>query len=475
MFLFLIPFVNDAQERGIRCPIDSTKWLTLIHGVGISDTGLVLSTGLTYEATDSETEQDGCRGYTVLYSDSAQQFYVVEDYWDIKAETSVRRFVSWVDLKKIRTLEIDVYMVSEFPLKTIDLSKLDFAKNLKSLPNLENILVKDGQGTFQPISLNFSKWAIYKELVKQNSLLSFREHFVFAYAIDLNTHTDLQPFTSLKLLELPYNINEKLSNFQQLETVIIPDVSTFFTHSLATLPNLKSIYGLGYKKPSYSSDVFFANILSIKDTSHILHLVDNELHRLLIESQKINGFYALNRNQLSGRLELVSGEFDSLKTIAYGEIKEGKTIGVWKLRRLNGYSSDFYFYDYNNQQQVRFPENGVWNYYYPNGILAIQGTFKKAKKHGVWKFYDITGKLQDTKTFKKDQAHGLFVNNSWPDEESFSVDARSTYYLDNSDYYYFKDDVLYHKSKFGFESSKESKRIHRKMKYYRKQLDIVKL
>jgi len=60
----------------------------------------------------------------------------------------------------------------------------------------------------------------------------------------------------------------------------------------------------------------------------------------------------------------------------------GGRVGLWKNRFVTGEKSSEGMYGKTGK------EEGDWYYYYPEGTLSVQGSFKEGSKHGVWKIYN---------------------------------------------------------------------------------------
>uniref|UniRef100_A0A7V3E6Z9 MORN repeat protein n=1 Tax=Ignavibacterium album TaxID=591197 RepID=A0A7V3E6Z9_9BACT len=74
---------------------------------------------------------------------------------------------------------------------------------------------------------------------------------------------------------------------------------------------------------------------------------------------------------------------------------DGKKYGDFKVSNLKGVVEI-------NGVMNNNKNEGVWNYFYPNGKLESQGTFFNDEANGIWKWYFPDGKLK---------AQGYFENN----------------------------------------------------------------
>ena len=54
-------------------------------------------------------------------------------------------------------------------------------------------------------------------------------------------------------------------------------------------------------------------------------------------------------------------------------------------------------------------QEGVWEYYWANGLLGEKGTYKDGKQDGIWKSYDENGQLAVKGTYKNDKLHGVMI------------------------------------------------------------------
>jgi antitoxin component YwqK of YwqJK toxin-antitoxin module len=73
-------------------------------------------------------------------------------------------------------------------------------------------------------------------------------------------------------------------------------------------------------------------------------------------------------------------------------------------------------------------QEGVWEYYWTNGLLGEKGTYKDGKQDGIWKSYDENGQLAVKGTYKNDKLHGLMIryhkNGQLYQEGTFSNNKR---------------------------------------------------
>lgn len=470
ILLCTFPFLASSQEQFNSCEIDSAKGLNL-HIIAwypsennrTTNDEIMSYMLLNYIEEDERQIDYNCSGrYLINYSDSAQRYYAYYPSWDEKSDSSYEKFIAYLDLSQVKTLEISVANDNEFAKKKMDLSLIDPIRNLKELTKLESISISDGPNYPMPVEVNLAKWSCYESLVKGNTLTGFSLNQ--AYVSDYAVHEDLKAIHSLRKLELPYYTNNGLAELVQLESIKMPDASAFFAHSLAKVPNLKSIYNSGYNVNSYACDVFFANLISIEDTSNQLHNFHLKLTEVVAKNCAVDGFYFLCYNEKT-HFTFVSDESDSAGCIASGEIRNGVPTGVWNfhVNRYGHFTKTGYPYDYTFKDPVYFPENGNWAYYYPNCVLAIEGRFQNGLKEGEWKFYDLNGKLSDTKHFRADEAEGLFITNSIPPYHNWFTADRLTYYLNNREYYFMREGALHYKGENGFESSDESETVYNKL------------
>jgi len=89
-----------------------------------------------------------------------------------------------------------------------------------------------------------------------------------------------------------------------------------------------------------------------------------------------------------------------------------------------------HFYSNNNKIQGVGNKNaqgeniGYWNFYYPNGILRSEGTFKSNKRDGVWKYYKANGIVSGTENYIDGLVEGAvesyYVNGSISSKRNFS-------------------------------------------------------
>jgi ABC-type antimicrobial peptide transport system permease subunit len=195
-------------------------------------------------------------------------------------------------------------------------------------------------------------------------------------------------------------------------------------------------FNVTHSNVNYASFTFFLN--NIKDTylNHPVFYLDSLLKNYLPEKLKEGEVYILGSEIMDAdvryRANQVFGIYKSNDTIVRGNITNGKMTGVWQYNFFNdiiGSRINFY-YDREKKGIASFPENGIWEYHYPNGNVAIEGNFLHGKKEGIWKFYDLSGKLASIKEYKKDEPHGLFI-----DYKLFENDfERRRYYLNKFEY-----------------------------------------
>ena len=48
-------------------------------------------------------------------------------------------------------------------------------------------------------------------------------------------------------------------------------------------------------------------------------------------------------------------------------------------------------------------EDGPWKFYYDNGQLRYEGTYKNGKRDGPYKYYNENGQLQEEGNYKDDE------------------------------------------------------------------------
>ena len=93
------------------------------------------------------------------------------------------------------------------------------------------------------------------------------------------------------------------------------------------------------------------------------------------------------------------GEFnvfsESGKKLISGAIKKNKNEGLWQYFYPDGpIESEGYF----KNDAV----NGDWYWYYPSGKLKATGNYIDGKKNGKWTVYDEYGKVLSEKVFRND-------------------------------------------------------------------------
>ena len=54
-------------------------------------------------------------------------------------------------------------------------------------------------------------------------------------------------------------------------------------------------------------------------------------------------------------------------------------------------------------------QEGIWKYYWTNGLLGEKGTYKDGKQEGIWKSYDENGQLAVKGTYKNHKLHGIMI------------------------------------------------------------------
>lgn len=75
-------------------------------------------------------------------------------------------------------------------------------------------------------------------------------------------------------------------------------------------------------------------------------------------------------------------------------------IGIVKTYFPNGKVSTITEY-------VNYTEHGKFSRFYPNGVLAIEGTQERGSAQGVWKYYTIFGKIETEVEYERGEKNGI--------------------------------------------------------------------
>lgn len=404
--LVILSFTLSAQQI-LYCPVNSTTDLELEIGIidhySNNDSITILNT-----VKQLKGDED-CSSYYFDLKTYAVKIYTMKPY-DYSAQDPVIEYEidSFIcDLDKIKSLKIAVYGVPGKPTK-LNLNEIDFTGNLR-LPQLEKLKIYT---LGNQISFNFSKWNIFKEIIESQTL---KELTVEGHIVNKNWFDSFFQLKNLTKINVPEHLSVELKELpNNLRELNFPNLYYLFSHSITELSNLNempSVHRGNLRASDYYPEItFIGNALSPNIKEHPYYEINKHL------SEKLQ-----NDSTFSGKMELYYSEvypsqFDSIYsndyTIALGQVKEGKPIGVWKykIHRFQAFPpTSWYFYNYSsNNLNKTFSQNGNWTYYYPDSTVAISGKLENNLKEGKWKFYNPDGILVSVKSYEKGKPQGLF-------------------------------------------------------------------
>lgn len=297
------------------------------------------------------------------------------------------------------------------PLQGLDLATFPAVQNFP-ISNLEALTI-DLEEFYCPTAIHFSQWNQYPSWAQANTLESFEIQRDFMPQFDF---CDLSPFTNLKQLVIPADINTRLLDFPHLERVTMTNPLFGFAHNLLKLDGLKQFQSIDcYYRSQYENlhaeRAFFTDATLPRKEMTISSLKYNKTN---------NPFVALVQKALevfpqsfpeNGEVLLFENDFpeytegsDFNDTLLHGQIKNGKLVGIWTAKfnfQEEIKDSELFYFDF-DRRAPKTKKNGTWKYFYPNGQLAIEGQFKKNLKQEEWKFYRNDGVLRTQRRFEND-------------------------------------------------------------------------
>ncbi len=261
--------------------------------------------------------------------------------------------------------------------------------------------------------VDIKKWPNYSQLLNSKILKEFK---ITGYSRESlkRGRKYIELINAFKQLEIvDYDPLLDIKNFENIKVLKEYNSDLFshsiFDHRIVLHRELKiekfTMECLPYF-PNYAENYFLLKNLSFTQNEHPYYLIDSVIR-------------TKNLNHLPEDVDfkITWGEIDSLLIISkdsipfgIGKIRNRQIAGLWEICSLD-FSKDLnkkliikcYEINFDHPEQIIFPQDGSWVYYYENGRKAIEGTFKNGKKEGNWYFYYPDGELEKKISFHKDK------------------------------------------------------------------------
>ena len=342
-----------------------------------------------------------------------------------------------IDQNRIKCLKVFIEGT-----KNYSLDKDQYLKSI-SLSSIKEIFIFERSNV--SLKINLHNWP-NRKYINNDSLLTFE---VDGYnVIDTALAAGLKDFVNLRRLQLPFCVNSELLQLKNLESVLLRNSVYFFANNLICIDGLKDYNSkddgiLEFQRSSLSAQTqFLFENLSIESGDHLIYVIDSLLKLKKLDKLKANGDVFLLANEV---FNWVGND-----TVAQGKIINEKKVGIWKYALSPEHP---YYYNFDSTHgcaSANFPDNGIWQYKYPNGKIGIEGRFKNRKKEGIWKFYDLNGNLSSQKEFNADQPKGLFIDYEEGKQIRKYFFNQFTYIAEISE----KEKTIYYTVKYGNDGNK---------------------
>jgi antitoxin component YwqK of YwqJK toxin-antitoxin module len=73
------------------------------------------------------------------------------------------------------------------------------------------------------------------------------------------------------------------------------------------------------------------------------------------------------------------------------------------------------------QKNSKGQEEGLWEWFYPNGNIKCRGTYKEGKMDGIAECFYVGGNIEIRASYKEDKRDGIM---EWFDEQGYIIKTR---------------------------------------------------
>lgn len=390
--LFLFSFGAAAQVHKLPCPLDSNSKIAL-HFDFLVNSDSVFSV----RSYVSDFEEDMGREYTLR----CERFLFDWETYAVSNAQGEEDFIC--SPKQIVKLSISTanYLCPECQF---DLDSYEMLTSLR-LPALKEIEVRG-----QKCKIRFGEWEAYNGLLESLSLESIRME---AGIINEDWIDPFLRFENLKVLATNNYLSSNLvTAFPHLEELTFWEMYYHFSHYIVEFNNLQKMPTMIESQRStdlYPQVTFFSNKIPPNIEGHPFKNYHTAIQEKLRLDSLFSGVMVITYGDA---LPNYVGSIAEHDTVAFGNVVSGKAQGVWKflIPDFNAFEGGFfYLYDYADNDRASFPKDGVWEYNYPNGGLAISGQFRNGLKDGEWKFYNPDSFLSMVKNYREGKSSGLSI------------------------------------------------------------------
>ncbi len=333
--------------------------------------------------------------------DSFEEVEITDKGWSYKSNPS--RIVEFWEVDNFN-LEIKGSSLN----RVLDLAELIPLQQVK-IPAIESVHI-DIIGFKGEVDINLEEWNQYESWKYLNIISAFGVHASDYSDIQLNLNA-LRIFDLFSLI-VPMQVGSVLDAFPNLGILHARGLLTAFTHQIYQLDQLEDmkeydpVYSNAFETLHAERYYFFQCSNLQEQIEFPNYMSSGYLDDLFIETQDTrnaieNGEFLILENDHPN----FTGKTIENDTLFHGYRENNKHVGIHTFKIRESYSKndrEKFQIDFSNQTPPKFDRDGLWQFHYVNGNVAIEGTLRNRKKIGDWKFYEESGNLRTVKTFDND-------------------------------------------------------------------------